>query len=82
MEFDPSWDALLKPGRANRFFQRSPRPELQSEVTGFSPATAWWLAELARLVYRPDGGEPATSSILHAAGLSVRQSFDIEGCSN
>ncbi len=79
MEFDPSWDALLKPGKATRFFERKPRPRLSAGTSAFTFDNAWWLAELTRLVYRSSDSEPTRSSILRRVGLYERCMFDIGG---
>lgn len=79
MNFDPSWDTLLRPGKATDFFALTPRPPLDTEDTAFSPGNAWWLAELARLVYRSGSTQPSRSSILEAVGLCERRSIDLDG---
>jgi hypothetical protein len=69
-----TWSDLLHPGDALSFFDRAPRPEFGASLTSYCPATAWWLAELSRLVYRHDVGEPdplqpSRTSFLAAVGL-------------
>lgn len=68
-----SWDDLLRPGAATDFFQ-PPFPP-RGDSPGFDPGTAWWLAELSRLVYRHDVEEettppfPTRTEFLSRAGL-------------
>jgi triacylglycerol lipase len=70
-----TWQELLQPGRASRFFERRPLPTFNPGTPGYDAANAWWLAELSRLVYRHDVEEDATpllplrSSFLAEAGL-------------
>jgi hypothetical protein len=79
MNFNPSWDTLLRPGKATDFFALTPRPPLDTEDTAFSPGNAWWLAEFARLAYRSKSAQPSRNSILQAVGLCERQTVDIDG---
>lgn len=70
MEFDNSWRALRNPGSATDFF--SPPPAgLVTAGRAFDATTAWWLAELSRLVYRNDvpGGTQSRDRILAEVGL-------------
>jgi len=76
MAFDTSWNALLKPGEASRFFDLTLVRPFDVNATGFSTVNAWWLSELSRLVYRrgaDEAGEqmPALTrnEILDGAGL-------------
>jgi hypothetical protein len=74
-----SWDDLLYPGRAVDFFCCEAPPPLQVASKGFHAGTAWWLAELSRLVYRCDmaGVPPATSvdALLERANFQRLASF-------
>lgn len=55
-EIDNSWDALLSPGKSSSYFRTVVLPQLGS-AGPYCPATAWWLAELSRLIYRQDSDE-------------------------
>ncbi|MFL6549967.1 MAG: lipase family protein [Povalibacter sp.] len=76
-----SWDDLLRPGDASRFFARDPLPVFDPGATTFSAANAWWLAELSRIVYRLGPTETATplqplrSELLASAGFEELQFF-------
>jgi triacylglycerol lipase len=52
MEFDNSWDAVLKPGKATVYFDVLSKTKFEADATSYSKTNAWWLAELCRLVYR------------------------------
>jgi triacylglycerol lipase len=52
MEFDNSWDAVLKPGKATVYFDVLANTKFEADATSYSKTNAWWLAELCRLVYR------------------------------
>ncbi len=52
MEFDDSWHALLRPARAESYFQMADRRPFTPGAQGFSRTNAWWLCELSRLIYR------------------------------
>lgn len=52
-----SWDAVLNPGGASDFFARDTPEPMEVQTDRFSARNAWWLAELARLVYRKDDDE-------------------------
>lgn len=76
MHFDRSWNALLDPGNAFDFLRGCEHIPLDLRPGSFTPATAWWLSELSRLVYireidEPDGTMPTgtRSRFLAAAGL-------------
>ena len=70
-----TWSDLLRPGDATAFFDRVPLPEFDASLASYSPANAWWLAELSRLIYRHDieeepvPPEPSRSSFLATVGL-------------
>ncbi len=57
MDFDNSWQALLDPGAATRYFDVHGQTRFEAEASHFSPLNAWWLAELSRLVYRRGVGD-------------------------
>jgi triacylglycerol lipase len=63
---DTSWEALFNPGAATDFFV-SPLPRFEIEATGYSPANAWWFAEISRLIYKQDAEKRA--QLFTAAGL-------------
>jgi triacylglycerol lipase len=77
-----TWDDLLHPGDATSFFDRDPLPAFDASLSAYSPANAWWLAELSRLVYRHDVEEssspplPTRSSFLARVGLRQVAFFD------
>ncbi len=60
-EIDNSWDALLSPGKSPSYFRTVVLPQLGSPGS-FCPATAWWLAELSRLIYRQDSDETGANA--------------------
>jgi hypothetical protein len=70
-----TWDDLLRPGDAQRFFTRDPLPIFDPEVRTYSASNAWWLAELSRIVYRLGESEstsplrPLRRELLAAAGF-------------
>jgi hypothetical protein len=61
MEFDRSWEALLRPGEGNSFFHRSVNGRriapFRPEKIGYDAANAWWMAEMCRLIYRRGSDE-------------------------
>ncbi|MBP6821793.1 MAG: lipase family protein [Acidobacteria bacterium] len=76
MDFDNSWQALLKPGTATSFFDVHGQSKFQVDVSGFSLINAWWLAELSRLIYKLGADEtpsppagPARNEVLNRVGL-------------
>ncbi len=71
-----TWSDLLRPGDATSFFDRVPRPEFDASRASYSPANAWWLAELSRLVYRHDieeGSQERPSRTRFLADVGLRQ---------
>jgi len=54
MQQDSSWQALSKPGEATEYFDLHTNSPLQCGVPGFNISNAYWLAEIARLIYQPD----------------------------
>ena len=77
-----TWKDLLRPGDAASFFDREPLPPFDPSSSAYSAANAWWLAELARLIYRHDVEEdsspplPSRSSFLARVGLRQVAFFD------
>jgi triacylglycerol lipase len=77
-----TWKDLLRPGDATSFFDRDPLPPFDASISAYSPANAWWLAELSRLIYRHDVEEssspplPSRSSFLARVGLRQVAFFD------
>jgi hypothetical protein len=63
-DFDNSWEALTEPGRADRFFCHESLPPLPARGCECRLDTAWWLAELSRLIYVQEADEigPAAGS--------------------
>ena len=80
-----TWKDLLRPGDATSFFDRDPLPRFDPAARAYSPANAWWLAELSRLVYRhdveevPSPPQPSRSSFLAKVGLRQLAFFDDHG---
>lgn len=66
--YDPSWQALLQPGKAETWFA-APRPPFRPELAAFDRGNAWWLAELSRLIYRDDEPGPPREALLREVGL-------------
>jgi hypothetical protein len=57
MEYDRSWEALVRPGEGGAFFhspcrERKGLPPFRRDATAYRPANAWWLSEMCRLIYR------------------------------
>lgn len=81
MEYDRSWEALVRPGEGRSFFQCPPHAgtriaPFESHTTAYRPANAWWLSEMCRLIYRrgpEEAGaaapECSRSDILTAVGM-------------
>lgn len=57
MNFDNSWDAVLKPGKATVFFDVLGQTKFEPGATSYNKLNAWWLAELCRLIYREEADE-------------------------
>jgi triacylglycerol lipase len=83
MDFDNSWDALLKPGDATVYFDNLSLEKFQVDATSYSPINAWWLAELCRLIYRQGADEvdpppkgPTRQEILKEVGLEQVEFFN------
>lgn len=55
-----TWQQLLRPGDADRFFERDPLPPFDVAASAYSASNAWWLAEVSRVVYRRDQAETPT----------------------
>lgn len=79
MNFDNTWQSLLKPGSSSAYFQLPAPPPFEPATSAYSVANAWWLAELARLIYRDDA-EPSRQELLAPVGLRERCFFDHGGC--
>jgi triacylglycerol lipase len=80
MAVDHSWQAVFKPGASNVFFRAGHPAHFNSAAEGFSPINAWWLSELARLIYKKDytegvAGGFSRADILARVGLIERQFF-------
>jgi hypothetical protein len=79
MDFDFSWQALIKPGSSDRYFDLTGVKEFEIHAKGYSTVNAWWLSELSRLVYRHGkyrkGGSPVREDILKEAGFSEIRTF-------
>lgn len=57
MDFDNSWDAVVKPGKATVFFDVLDQTRFDPSAPSYSKINAWWLAELCRLIYREETDE-------------------------
>lgn len=79
---DRSWQAVRHPGEACDYFQ-TPAPPFRPAAPGFDPVNAWWLGEMAGLIYRrgtgPDGGagHPRRGRVL--AGVGLEEAAAIQG---
>ncbi len=77
VDCDYSWNALLRPGESRDFFSCAEKTGTFRPDTGdYSPANAWWLCELSRLIYRRGEDETgiwanpvSRDDILKAEGL-------------
>ncbi len=76
-EFDYSWNALIKPGYSESYFDPKLREPFQTDAADYSPVNAWWLSELSRLVYRQSQKE--RQQILSEVGLCESEVFS-KGC--
>lgn len=86
MEFDNSWDALLKPGEAAQFFDIHNAAPIQTNSSGYSKINAWWMAELSRLIYKQETDEigkeakvPTRKDILDKVNLDEIKFFNRGG---
>jgi len=83
MDFDFSWQALVRPGSSARYFDLTGVKEFEIYAEGYSTVNAWWLSELSRLVYRHGkerkGECPVREDILKEAGFSEIRTFSKEG---
>lgn len=72
MEFDRSWEALVRPGEGNSFFHRPEEGKaagpFRPEKTGYDPANAWWMSEMCRLIYRRGPEEAANGGPRRSRG--------------
>ena len=57
MDFDNSWDAVLKPGKATVYFDALGDTTFEADSSSYSKINAWWMAELCRLIYRQGSDE-------------------------
>jgi len=62
MNFDNSWDAVLKPGKATLYFDKLSGSAFEADATEYSKINAWWLAEFCRLIYREGSDESGEAS--------------------
>jgi hypothetical protein len=83
MNFDNSWDALLKPGDATVYFENLSQEKFDVDATSYSKINAWWLAELCRLIYRQEVDEaepppkgPTRREVLKGAGFEQVEFFN------
>jgi hypothetical protein len=84
MNFDNSWNAVLKPGEATVFFDVLSNTKFEADATSYSKINAWWLAELCRLVYRQGTDEvssakpPTRQQVLDTVKLDEIEFFNKE----
>jgi hypothetical protein len=64
MNFDNSWDAVLKPGDATVYFDVLSAKKFEADSPSYSKINAWWLAELCRLIYREETDETKEATAL------------------
>lgn len=82
MNFDNSWDAVLKPGEATVYFDALSETNFEADSPSYSKINAWWLAELCRLIYRQGPGEvegvagPARKEVLAGVKLDEVDFFN------
>lgn len=82
MDFDNSWDAVLKPGKATVYFDVLDQTPFEAGATSYSKINAWWLAELCRLVYRQNSDEdkhakaPTRQEVLASVNLDEVEFFN------
>ncbi|GBC61761.1 hypothetical protein DENIS_2723 [Desulfonema ishimotonii] len=85
MNFDNSWNALIRPGDATAYFcaedfRGSRPPPFQPESARYSPANAWWLSEICRLIYRRGEDEAGAGAAPVGRDEILRQSGLKEYC--
>ena len=82
MNFDNSWDAVLRPGKATVYFDVLGDTNFEPDSSSYSKTNAWWLAELSRLIYRqggdeiPDAAGPTRKEVLASVQLDEVDFFD------
>ncbi|MGD9331185.1 MAG: lipase family protein [Desulfobacterales bacterium] len=76
LQVDRSWYGLTRPGEATDHFMIDPLPPFSPASREFSLTNAFWLSELARLIYRRSVDEigaipagPSRGDILRSVGL-------------
>ena len=57
MDFDNTWNALLRPGESEFYFRAECLKEIwppafETKASEYTPVNGWWLAEICRLIYR------------------------------
>ena len=77
MDFDNSWEALLKPGEATKYFDVHRGEPFQATASTYSKINAWWLAEISRLIYKDDAVGPGTrQEFLDEVGMKEEHFFE------
>lgn len=81
MAADHSWQTVLRPGQSDDYFAADHPAPFDPGADGFKPVNAWWLSELARLIYKRDATEGAITpfsrdDFLARVGLTERQFFN------
>lgn len=81
MEFSTDYAAVFESHRALEFFDRYREVTFSERAAGFSPANAWWLAELSRWMYQgkrsPD--RVVQQRLLARVGLRETGFFSVAG---
>ena len=72
-----TWERLLEPGKDWEYFH-PPHPRFQMHSGRFDPGTAWWLAELARVSYRPGKPTPGDDGRQHPGRFEIAATVGLE----
>jgi hypothetical protein len=82
---DRTWGAIRHPGEAGDYFQAF-APPFRPEAQEFDPVNAWWLGEIAGLVYRRGsaeapgaGARPSRARVLGTVGLEEAAAICVRG---
>ena len=89
MDYDYSWNSLLRPGQAEDFFCFAEKiAPFRPETGEYCPSNAWWLSELSRLIYRRGEDEISIcanpisrNDLLKKAGLKENLFVNTQGLS-
>ncbi len=89
MDYDYTWNSLLRPGEADDFFCSAEKNcPFRPETADYSPSNAWCLSEISRLIYRRGGdeigiwaGTLSRNDVLKKAGLRETLFVNTQGLS-